>query len=213
GGASISGTASIGAPYSVLSGGSFTLSPGASQTVTVRFAPSTAGTFASNVTFSASGDTISRAVTGSATGTTVPTLSVTRSGSGSGTVTSAPAGINCGASCSQTFSPGTAVTLTATPAAGSTFAGWSGACAGTGACNVTVTAPTAVTATFNATTSNPPGSPGAPNAVQSGADATGVTFTVSWAAGSGATSYSYAAGFSDGSGGQQGTVTPTSMQL
>ena len=59
------GTASIGAPYSILSGGSYSLAPGASQTVTVRFAPTAAGTFAGNVNFTASGDSISRAVSGS----------------------------------------------------------------------------------------------------------------------------------------------------
>ena len=53
-------------------------------------------------------------------------LTVTKAGPGSGTVTSAPAGITCGAPCSATSASGTTVTLTATPAAGSTFAGWSG---------------------------------------------------------------------------------------
>ena len=77
---SISGTVSTGAPYSILSGGSFSLSPGASQAVTVRFAPTSAGTFAGNVNFAASGDNISRAVSGSATGGTTLILSVTKSG-------------------------------------------------------------------------------------------------------------------------------------
>ena len=49
------------------------------------------------------------------------TLTVTPAGAGTGTVTSAPAGINCGATCSAAFPGGTSVTLTATPAAGSTF--------------------------------------------------------------------------------------------
>ena len=54
---------------------------------------------------------------------------------------SAPAGIICGATCSASYASGTAVTLTATPATGSTFAGWSGGgCTGTGTCTVTVTA-------------------------------------------------------------------------
>src|SRR5262249_3679998 len=47
-------------------------------------------------------------------------------GAGSGTVTSAPAGITCGVTCSATFPSGSSVVLTATPAAGSVFSGWSG---------------------------------------------------------------------------------------
>src|SRR4029450_12280173 len=47
-------------------------------------------------------------------------------GSGSGTITSSPSGINCGSDCSETYSSGTLVSLTAIPASGSTFAGWSG---------------------------------------------------------------------------------------
>ena len=54
------------------------------------------------------------------------TLTVTKAGTGAGTVTSNPAGINCGADCNEVYNEGTAVTLTATPDAGSTFAGWSG---------------------------------------------------------------------------------------
>ena len=53
-------------------------------------------------------------------------LTVTRSGAGGGTVTSSPAGIDCGAGCSASFTEGTVVTLTATPAAGSAFTRWVG---------------------------------------------------------------------------------------
>ncbi len=80
---------------------------------------------------------------------TMFSLSVTKAGTGSGTVTSNPVGINCGATCGASFNSGVAVTLTATPAAGSTFAGWSGACTGTGTCSTTMTAARTVTATFN----------------------------------------------------------------
>ncbi|MDD5559066.1 choice-of-anchor tandem repeat GloVer-containing protein [Candidatus Methylomirabilis sp.] len=76
-------------------------------------------------------------------------LTVTKAGTGSGTVTSSPAGISCGTTCATTFANGATVTLTATPATGSTFAGWSGACTGTGACSVTLDAAKSVTATFN----------------------------------------------------------------
>ncbi|MEI2774003.1 MAG: hypothetical protein V9G98_25915, partial [Candidatus Competibacter sp.] len=58
-------------------------------------------------------------------------LAVTKSGTGSGTVTSNPAGINCGTICAAGFTGGANVTLTATAAAGSKFTGWGGACAGT----------------------------------------------------------------------------------
>src|SRR5437870_2429319 len=80
------------------------------------------------------------------------TLTVSKTGSGSGTVTSTPAGITCGTSCSASYASGTLVTLTATPAIGSVFTGWSGGgCTGTGACSVTLTAATTVTATFTPT--------------------------------------------------------------
>ena len=59
-------------------------------------------------------------------------LTVTRIGSGSGMVTSTPAGINCGIACYSRYPRNSSVSLTATPASGSTFAGWSGACTGTG---------------------------------------------------------------------------------
>lgn len=77
-------------------------------------------------------------------------LSVAKDGTGTGTVNSNPAGINCGATCSESYAGGTVVTLTAAPTAGSTFAGWSGGgCAGIGTCDVTLNANTTVTATFN----------------------------------------------------------------
>jgi len=76
-------------------------------------------------------------------------VSMDPAGSGDGTVTSSPSGINCPGDCSELFDRDTVVTLTATPDAGSTFAGWSGACTGTGSCTVTMNADKAVTAKFN----------------------------------------------------------------
>lgn len=75
------------------------------------------------------------------------TLTVSKTGSGS--VSSSPAGINCGATCSATFVDNAVVTLTATPAAGYSFTGWSGACSGTGSCTVSMTDAQSVTATFS----------------------------------------------------------------
>jgi hypothetical protein len=87
-------------------------------------------------------------------GSTSATLSVSKAGTGTGTVTSNPAGINCGAGCgtqSASFANGTSVSLAAAAAGGSTFAGWSGACTGTGGCTVSMTQARTVTATFTAT--------------------------------------------------------------
>ena len=75
------------------------------------------------------------------------TLMVTRAGAGAGTVTSAPAGIDCGTSCSAPMAA-VPVTLTATPAAGSAFTGWSGDCSGKGVCTLTMSADHSVAATF-----------------------------------------------------------------
>ena len=79
-------------------------------------------------------------------------LAVLKAGTGQGTVTSAPAGIDCGADCGESYTQGSVVTLTATPATGSTFTGWSGACTGTGSCVVTMNAAQSVTATFDTQT-------------------------------------------------------------
>jgi hypothetical protein len=79
------------------------------------------------------------------------TLEVEKEGSGSGTVTSSPTGIECGATCSADFEEHTEVTLTATAAAGSTFAGWSGGgCSGIETCVVKMEEDITVTATFEA---------------------------------------------------------------
>jgi hypothetical protein len=72
-------------------------------------------------------------------------------GGGAGTVTSDPAGISCGQTCSADFPSGGRVTLTAVPACGSSFTSWSGGgCSGTGACILYPTAATTVTASFRA---------------------------------------------------------------
>jgi hypothetical protein len=77
-------------------------------------------------------------------------LSITLQGTGTGTVTSDPAAINCGLTCGTLFSADTLVTLTATPAIGSFFAGWGGDCNADG--EVTITAGKSCTATFTAYT-------------------------------------------------------------
>ena len=77
------------------------------------------------------------------------TLTVTKSGGGTDTITSTPAGINCGPTCSVDFPIGTMVTLTAASTPGSFFFGWSGACTGTGSCTVTMSAARSVNAGFS----------------------------------------------------------------
>ena len=76
------------------------------------------------------------------------TLSVT--GSGSGTVTPSPTGTSCGTNC-HAYASGTVVHVTESANAGSTFAGWGGACSGTGSCSVTMNSSLSATATFNLT--------------------------------------------------------------
>lgn len=77
------------------------------------------------------------------------TLTVTPAGTGSGSVSSSPSGITCGATCSALLDEGHVI-LTATPAAHSSFTGWSGGgCSGTGTCDVDLTGDTSVTATFD----------------------------------------------------------------
>jgi len=95
---------------------------------------------------------------GSGSGGTL-TLQVTKNGTGSGTVTSSPSGISCGTACSRSFSGGTIVTLTAVPASGSVFGGWSGGCTGTGSCTVQINNNLTVSAAFNTSAQPPPPPP------------------------------------------------------
>jgi len=78
-------------------------------------------------------------------------LAATKDGTAAprGTITSQPAGINCGGTCSAAFAKDTSVTLTVTTNGNGVFAGWSGACTGTGACTLPMDANKAVTATIN----------------------------------------------------------------
>ncbi len=127
------------------------------------------------------------------------TLSVGKSGAGTGTITSSPAGINCGATCSAAFAQGTSVTLTAAAGAGSAFGGWSGACAGSSTCVVSMSAARTVTATFVPTrtmtvvkagtgsgtvTSSPVGINCGSDCAEAYPDGTSVTLTAAASAGS-----------------------------
>ncbi|MBZ0248778.1 MAG: hypothetical protein K8F93_03895 [Burkholderiales bacterium] len=132
--------------------GTTLLARDASCGIFITFSPTGAGTRNGTVTVATDlevGSTASLNLRGTGLATSHP-LSVSRSGTGSGRVTSSPAGIDCGTTCSAQFAAGTSVTLTATPAAGSTFGGWSGACTGTGSCSVAMTSARSVTASFTA---------------------------------------------------------------
>lgn len=106
-----------------------------------------AGTTSSGITFNGSAPDIGAIESGS-TGTSNYSLSVSTTPSGGGSVTLSPAG--------GTYAAGTVVTLTATPASGYTFSGWSGAASGTStSTSVTVNSNLSVTATFTASTTTP----------------------------------------------------------
>jgi hypothetical protein len=88
-------------------------------------------------------------------------LMVTKSGVGSGSVSSTPAGISCGPTCSENGIPfGSKVTLTAAPDKGAVFQAWTGACNGQGpACTLTITADASTNAVFGLPSSPPPTTP------------------------------------------------------
>ena len=84
------------------------------------------------------------------TATFAPVLTVTKAGAGLGSITDGAEGdVNCPGTCTDSYALNTAVTLTATPTAPSTFAGWTGDGTGSGTRNLTMNAPKAVTGTFD----------------------------------------------------------------
>ena len=96
----------------------------------------------------ATGGTVSM----SCTPTTLHALTVVKAGTGTGTVTSNPAGISCGTDCAQEYATGREVTLTATPDGANTFIGWTGACTGSATtCTLTMNQAKDVTASFDRT--------------------------------------------------------------
>lgn len=94
--------------------------------------------------------TMSQAQNVTATFTPLFALTVSSSGTGTGTITSNPGGISCPGDCAESYISGTVVTLTPTPNLGSTFDGWSGSCSGLGDCTVTMSQVHTISATFNA---------------------------------------------------------------
>jgi hypothetical protein len=77
-------------------------------------------------------------------------LDVNKQGTGSGTVTSTPPGIDCGTDCSEVYNVGKIITFSAIPDMGSQFNGWSEErCSGNGQCILTMSANTTITANFD----------------------------------------------------------------
>jgi len=103
------------------------------------------------------------------------TLTVARTGTGAGTVTSSPSGIDCGADCTETYVYGTSVTLTATADADFLFTGWTGCDSVSGnQCTVAMNSDRTVTAAFSDDGDGVPGSveDGAPNGGDGNGDGT-----------------------------------------
>lgn len=115
----------------------------------------------SQLSYSGTGTT---AVCSGATGNNFR-LTVTKTGTGAGTVISSPAGINCGTACAADFANGTAVQLGAAASAGATFTGWTaGPCQGSTAltCVVTMNSAVEVAAAFSASEPTTPVDPNKP---------------------------------------------------
>ena len=84
-----------------------------------------------------------------------PTLTVTLSGSGHGSVASSDGVLSCPGTCLDPVTPGTSITLTATAAANSVFSGWSGACSGSlPTCTLTTNVSIAAAAAFTASSAS-----------------------------------------------------------
>jgi hypothetical protein len=126
------------------------ITTGSSSTLTLTAGPSTpVGAY--TVQIAGTAPSALHGMTVSFTVNAGHTLTVTKTTSGSGEVTSSPTGIDCGSTCAYEFAAGTPVTLTATPDQGALFVGWSGVsgCPGTGTCPLTMDSDQSVTATFD----------------------------------------------------------------
>ena len=133
-----------------------TLAVGAQCVLQIAFMPTEFIAYTGTITISDNGPTAGSTQTVSLSGMGAAALAVTVSGSGTGTVASSPAGISCPTTCSATFAGNSAVILTATAAAGSTFTSFSTNCVPASpqtsppSCTVsTATSGVTVTATFN----------------------------------------------------------------
>jgi hypothetical protein len=163
-------TASAGANGAISPAGGIPVNHGASQAFTItpntgyRIAAVTVDGVSQGAVSSYTFSNVTAAHTIQATFSAVPsyTLTVVKSGTGTGTVTAT--GISCGTDCSEPYTAGAAVSLTALADTNSTFSGWTGACSGsTNPCTVTMSANASATAIFNQETIKPSSSISSPS--------------------------------------------------
>jgi hypothetical protein len=129
----------------------FSPNPTTTASTLTLTASSTAATRTATVTITGTSGPLTHTTTISLTVNAAPnyTLTVSDTGAGFGTVTSSPAGINCGSTCSASYVSRTTVTLTATPGLLSGFGGWSGCDAVSGnSCTLDMNSARSVTANF-----------------------------------------------------------------
>ncbi len=125
-----------------------TLEPDATCEVAVFFEPSATGAHTGQLTVGDGEVSAVSALSGSGAAA-VRTLTVSLLGSGAGVIASTDGRINCPGTCSASYEINSAVTLIAQPNASSSFASWSGACAGNSDCSLNVIADTEAIAQFN----------------------------------------------------------------
>lgn len=122
-----------------------TIAAGGNCTLLVSFTPSSSG--AKSAVLNITSNAAEAPATSNLSGTGKSTLSVTKTGSG--TITSVPAAIDCGITCSAQFNPDQNITLSTSAGAGYYFSSWGGACAGAGGCAFNMNTDRTVSATFS----------------------------------------------------------------
>jgi hypothetical protein len=149
-GATTSTCGTVGVSTSTIQVTGVTLSSGQQCTITYTGTAPTPGgttsTFTTQQESTSDNDLLDLTESPVVTVTTPPSEKLTVSVHGHGHVSGD--GLSCPTTCSKSFPKGTSVSLTAHPATGYRFSGWSGSCHGTGACKLTLNSNSAVTATF-----------------------------------------------------------------